>query len=66
MNTDLLNCPFCGGNAELITRGNNATKKRSAEVECTQCHTKQITGAIYKDLMWCAKTAIEKWNKRCN
>lgn len=57
-------CPFCGGTAELITRGNAFTKKRSAEVECCKCHTKQVTGAIHNNLDWCIGVAVEKWNKR--
>ena len=60
----LRSCPFCGGTAELITRGNAFTKKRSAEVECTKCHTKQVTGAIHNNLGWCIGVAVEKWNKR--
>ena len=57
-------CPFCGGEAELITRGNAFTKKRSAEIECSDCHTLQVTGAIHSSLAWCQEKAIEKWNKR--
>jgi len=57
-------CPFCGGEAELITRGNAFTKKRSAEIECSKCHTLQVTGAIHSSLEWCQEKAIEKWNKR--
>jgi len=61
---ELLPCPFCGKNAELITRGNDHTKKRSAEVECSYCHIKQITGAIRNSIEWCKEIAIHKWNKR--
>jgi Lar family restriction alleviation protein len=61
---ELKPCPFCGGKAEMITRGNEATKKRSAEITCTSCRATQITGAIRGSLEWCQDTAIEKWNKR--
>jgi len=60
----LKKCPFCDGDAELILRGNAFTKKRSAEIECNSCHTKQVTGAIHNSLKWCKEKAIEKWNKR--
>lgn len=61
---NLLPCPFCSGQAKLITRGNDYSKKRSAEVECTKCHTKQITGAIRNNTAWCVLTAIKQWNTR--
>jgi len=60
----LRSCPFCGGIAELITRGNAFTKKRSAEVECVKCHTKQVTAAVHSSLGWCENKAVEKWNNR--
>jgi len=66
MTDELKPCPFCGGEAELITRGNQYTKKRSAEIECGKCHTKQITGAIRGTIEWCKETAIKKWNNRVN
>jgi hypothetical protein len=61
---DIKGCPFCGGTPEIITIGNEFTKKRSVEIKCTSCYTKQITGAIRNSIDWCTKTAIEKWNKR--
>jgi Lar family restriction alleviation protein len=57
-------CPFCGGEAELQTIGNDYAQSRSVEIKCTSCYTKQITGAIRQSLEWCKETAIEKWNKR--
>ncbi len=57
-------CPFCGGEAELITIGNDFTKKRSAGIECGRCRTKQVVGAIRKSLSWCEETIVERWNKR--
>ena len=67
MNPDeiLKPCPFCGGKAKLTLYGNDRTK-RKAQVKCTSCFTKQITGAIYKPLTWCQEIAIETWNKRVN
>lgn len=65
-NTNLQICPFCGGEAKLILRGNEFTKKRSAEIECVECRTIQVTAAIHSSLEWCRNKAIEKWNKRNN
>lgn len=59
-------CPFCGNDAILIKRGNAFTKKRSAEIECMNCHVKMIVGAIRNTLEWCEKKVIEKWNSRSN
>lgn len=64
LSEQLLPCPFCGWHAWLTQHGNAYTKKRSAEVTCAGCHTKQATGAIRGTLEWCCEKAIEKWNKR--
>ena len=66
MSTELKPCPFCGGEANLIKRGNEFTKKRSAEVRCQKCRVIQTTSAIRNSLEWCVNTAVEKWNKREN
>ena len=60
----LLPCPFCGGEPEFYTIGNDYTKKRSAEIKCTKCMVKRTTGAIEHDLEWCGRKAIEAWNER--
>lgn len=61
---ELLPCPFCGGEPEFITIGNEATKKRKAQIECTKCHVRRTTGAIRNSLEWCGRKAIELWNAR--
>jgi Lar family restriction alleviation protein len=60
----LLPCPFCGGEPEFITIGNDYTKKRGAEIKCTKCMVKRTTVALRFDLEWCSRQAIEVWNKR--
>ena len=62
----LLPCPFCGGDPEFITIGNEATKNRKAQIECTKCHVRRTTGAIRNNLEWCGRKAIELWNARWN
>lgn len=62
----LLPCPFCGGEVELINRGNAFTKKRSAEIRCNQCSIEMIVGAIHHSLEWCEETITAKWNRRNN
>lgn len=57
-------CPFCGGKAELILRGNSFTKKRSAEIECMDCHVKRAVGAIRGTLEWCELIITNWWNQR--
>ena len=64
MAKQIKNCPFCGGTAELIKRGNDFSKKRSAEITCHKCNVKLVVGAIRSTLEWCEETTIEKWNKR--
>lgn len=60
----LLPCPFCGGEPEFVTIGNDYTKSRKAEIKCTKCFCKRTTGAIHNNLEWCGRRAIELWNKR--
>jgi len=60
----LLPCPFCGGEPEFYTIGNDYTKSRKAEIKCTKCMVKRTTGAIRQDLEWCGRKAIEAWNQR--
>ena len=57
-------CPFCLGEPILLTKGNEFTKKRSAEIECMNCHVKMVVGAIRNSLEWCKSKVIEKWNRR--
>lgn len=58
-------CPFCGNlNPELITRGSNSSKKRSAEIYCKPCCTIMKVGAIRNSIEWCEEKVIEKWNTR--
>lgn len=58
------NCPFCGKEPELITRGNDFTKKRSAEVKCKNCNVIMSVGAIYNNLEWAKNIVVDKWNER--
>lgn len=60
----LLPCPFCGGIAELKFRGNNATKSRSATVNCTSCYVERTIGSVRHNALWCAELSIDSWNKR--
>lgn len=60
----LLSCPFCGGEPEFVTIGNDYTKSRKAEIKCIKCFCKRTTGAIHNNLEWCGRKAIELWNKR--
>jgi hypothetical protein len=60
----LLPCPFCGGSAVKKFIGNDYTRKRSVEIKCTKCFTKQVTGAIRNTMAWCEEQAIKQWNTR--
>lgn len=61
---ELLNCPFCGSDAELHFRGNPFTKRRLVTIKCKKCLVEKRVGAIYESAQWCAETAIKDWNKR--
>lgn len=61
---ELRPCPICGGEAELLTRGNDVTKKRSAEIKCKECGCLLVVGAIRFPLTWAVKKVSDKWNTR--
>ena len=63
---ELLPCPFCGGSATLMFKGNNYTKSRSATVTCNSCYVSRTIGAVHHDAIWCAKLSIDRWNERQN
>ena len=57
-------CPFCGGEAEITTVGNDFGKKRKAIIKCKTCFVQKTVGAIRNNLEWCIEKAKEFWNKR--
>lgn len=63
-NDELKPCPFCGEFPLMITKGNEHTKKRSAEIYCKGCNTTMRVGAIKFTLNWCIDTVLFKWNTR--
>lgn len=56
----LLNCPFCGGEAELITTYDTEM------VRCKKCFgkTQTFTGDYYDEGQMCGMYAIPAWNTR--
>lgn len=61
---EIKECPFCGGIPELIARGNDYAKSRSAEIICKPCGVKVIVAAIRNNSAWCQSKVVEKWNNR--
>lgn len=57
-------CPFCGGKPELKHIGNEYTKKRVIEINCTKCHAKRTDASIRFGMDWLENAAKEAWNKR--
>ena len=61
---ELLPCPFCGGEAEIIREGNDRTKKRRVVVRCPDCRVERADAAIRQGMDWLEKIAIKNWNQR--
>lgn len=55
--TDLLPCPFCGGDAELIETQRFPTRAQGYCVRCIPC-------AAQSEIRFNAEEAIERWNAR--
>jgi transcription elongation factor Elf1 len=61
MKDELLNCPFCGGEA-----GIKQTGKKQMEVKCKSCRMGMVNRVLKFDLEWLRTKLIEAWNKRIN
>ena len=64
MADELLPCPFCGADPELIFIGNGYTKIRKAQIKCPKCRIQRIDATIKHSSEWVAKAAINHWNER--
>ena len=63
---ELLNCPFCGGEPEMLHKGNDYSKKREITVKCTNAHCRiqRTDAALRHGFDWLENMAAEGWNKR--
>jgi hypothetical protein len=63
---ELLPCPFCGGEAEIIEYGNALTGWDKTETKCRCCNTVQTHKWLrYKfDYDFIMQKTVEAWNKR--
>lgn len=63
---ELKPCSFCGGDAEMLRRGNAHTKKRSITVRCKKCRVERTNAALIHSMDWLENVSIENWNMRIN
>lgn len=62
--SELLPCPFCGGEPALTFIGNNRTKSRKVNIKCKGCRIQRTDAALIHDMDWLEKVAITAWNTR--
>ena len=62
--SELLRCPFCGGEPELKRKGNEFTKSRCVEIKCKNCRITRTDCAIRNSMEWVENIAIKAWNTR--
>ena len=63
---ELLLCPFCGGEPEILRKGNDHRPKRSITIRCKGCRVERTDAAIRHGMEWLEGVAIDHWNKRPN
>lgn len=63
---ELKPCPFCGGEAEYIERGNQYIGIKETVVKCKKCHTKQVHKWLKMKFEFerIEQLTIEAWNRR--
>ena len=67
MNNDLLPCPFCGAEAEIITLTGEDDPGIGAQcVQCTSSACGAASGLVYPLMDDVTDLLCERWNKRHN
>lgn len=63
---EVLPCPLCGNEPEVVTIGNNVTKSRKVKISCKKCGLTLIKATFE---FWFEKIlhyTIKQWNTRNN
>jgi hypothetical protein len=62
----LMPCPFCGGEPEMLRKGNDHTKKRSITIRCPDCRVERTDAALIHSMAWLEELSTRNWNVRPN
>ena len=59
-------CPFCGGEAEYIERGNEYMGIKETEIKCKHCGTRQVHKWLRMkfDFEKVRELTVDAWNDR--
>lgn len=63
--SELKPCPFCGGEAELVTEYFFSKGNYGSQVRCTQCHSWGAGPKMDRSVERQQAKAAEAWNTRC-
>ena len=61
---NVLPCPLCGEEPEVVTIGNDACKSRGVRVTCKGCTLKLEQRTLKKGFEYAFLFTLTKWNRR--
>lgn len=64
LETQILPCPFCGTVPQIITRGNEHTKRRSVTLWCSECRVERTEAGLILTFDELHSIAKRNWNQR--
>ena len=65
---ELLPCPFCGSDPQVVYTGNDLRESRAVTIQCSNsgCRISRTDRTLRKTFSWLEDIAVNGWNMRVN